>query len=98
MTGHCIVCGMGDVGYRVVELLHRLGEEVVVVTLQAREERRRTAESLGIRVVMGDARVNQNLDEAGLASAGCSSRPPIRTWSTSRPPWTPGASGRTCRW
>lgn len=69
MTGHCIVCGMGDVGYRVAELLRRLGEEVVVVTLQVREERRRTAEALGIRVVMGDARVDQNLHEAGLASA-----------------------------
>ncbi len=69
MTGHCIVCGMGDVGYRVVELLHRLGEEVVVVTLQAREERRQTAEALGVRIVIGDARVDQILHEAGLASA-----------------------------
>lgn len=69
MAGHCIVCGLGDVGYRVVELLHRLGEEVVVVTLEAREERLRTAESLGVRIVTGDARVDQNLHEAGLASA-----------------------------
>ena len=69
MAGHCIVCGMGDVGYRVAELLRRLGEEVVVVTLQAREERRRVAESLGIRIVIGDARVDQILNDAGLASA-----------------------------
>jgi len=69
MAGHCIVCGMGDVGYRVAELLRRLGEEVVVVTLQAREERRRVAESLGVRIVMGDARVDQILNDAGLASA-----------------------------
>lgn len=69
MTGHCIVCGLGDVGYRVVELLHRLGEEVVVVTLEAREERLRIAESLGVRIVTGDARVDQVLHEAGLASA-----------------------------
>lgn len=69
MTGHCIVCGLGDVGFRVAELLRRLGEEVVVVTLQAREERRRTAEALGIRIVTGDARVDQNLHDAGLASA-----------------------------
>src|SRR5215212_7833107 len=69
MTGHCIVCGLGDVGYRVVELLHRLGEEVVVVTLQARDERRRIAESLGVRIMIGDARVDQVLEEAGLATA-----------------------------
>jgi Trk K+ transport system NAD-binding subunit len=69
MTGHCIVCGMGDVGYRVAELLRRLGEEVVVLTLQAREERQRKAEELGIRILTGDARVDQNLHDAGLASA-----------------------------
>jgi hypothetical protein len=28
MAGLVIVCGMGDVGYRIVELLHRLGETV----------------------------------------------------------------------
>lgn len=69
MTGHCIVCGMGDIGYRVVELLHRLGEKVTVVTLTAREERRREAESRGVRVLIGDARVEQVLQEAGLGSA-----------------------------
>ncbi|HET9227727.1 MAG TPA: NAD(P)-binding protein [Thermoanaerobaculia bacterium] len=65
----CIVVGMGDVGYRVAELLHHLGEKVVVLTLQVREERRRTAEAAGIRIVLGDARIDQNLHEAGLASA-----------------------------
>ncbi|HWM93918.1 MAG TPA: NAD-binding protein [Thermoanaerobaculia bacterium] len=69
MTGHYIVCGMGDVGYRVVELLRRLGEEVVVVTLQVREDRQRIAESFGVRIAMGDARNEQLLRDAGLASA-----------------------------
>ena len=69
MTGHCIVCGMGDIGYRVVELLHRLGEKVTVVTLTAREERRRGAEARGVRILIGDARVEQILQEAGLGSA-----------------------------
>lgn len=69
MTGHCIVCGMGDIGYRVVELLHRLNEKVTVVTLKVREERRREAEARGVRVLIGDARVEQVLQEAGLGSA-----------------------------
>ncbi|MES1242415.1 MAG: NAD-binding protein [Acidobacteriota bacterium] len=69
MAGPCIVCGLGDVGYRVVELLHRLGEEVVVVTSAARDDRRRTAEAHGVRVLIGDARSEQLLQEAGLASA-----------------------------
>lgn len=60
---------MGDVGYRVVELLHRLGETVVVVTSAARDERRRMAEDRGIRVVIGDARNEQTLSDAGLAEA-----------------------------
>lgn len=69
MTGHCIVCGLGDVGYRVVELLHRLGEQVVVVTSEAREDRRRMAEAHGVRILIGDARNEHLLRDAGLASA-----------------------------
>lgn len=69
MAGHCIVCGMGDIGYRTIELLHRLGESVVVITDQVQEERRQTAEALGVRVLLGDARSDRILLDAGLASA-----------------------------
>jgi Trk K+ transport system NAD-binding subunit len=69
MAGHCIVCGMGDVAYRVVELLRRLGEEVVVVTSEVRDDRRRMAEARGVKILIGDARNEQLLQEAGLASA-----------------------------
>jgi Trk K+ transport system NAD-binding subunit len=60
---------MGAVGYRIVELLHRLGESVVVVTEQTLDERRRTAESFGVRVILGDARSDSLMREAGLESA-----------------------------
>ncbi|HSF43563.1 MAG TPA: NAD-binding protein [Thermoanaerobaculia bacterium] len=69
MSGHSIVCGLGDVGYRIVELLHRLGETVVVITEEVREERRQTAEAFGVRVIVGDARNDRLLLEAGLESA-----------------------------
>lgn len=69
MSGHSIVCGMGDVGYRIIELLHRLGEDIVVVTQEAREERLAEATVRGIRVLRGDARSEQLLLDAGLASA-----------------------------
>jgi Trk K+ transport system NAD-binding subunit len=69
MEGHCIVCGMGAVGYRIVELLHRLGERVVVVTQHALDERLRTAEAFGVRVILGDARSDRLLREAGIESA-----------------------------
>lgn len=69
MTGHIIVCGMGDVGYRVVELLHRLGEKVVVITLAAGGDRLRRAKAFGIEVIEGDARDDQRLQQAGLDTA-----------------------------
>ncbi len=69
MSGLAIVCGMGDVGYRIVELLQRLGESVVVVTRDAREERLAEAEARDIRVFRGDARNERLLLEAGLATA-----------------------------
>jgi Trk K+ transport system NAD-binding subunit len=69
MSGHFIVCGLGDIGYRVAELLHRLGEQSVAVTDRVEEGRRRTAEALGVRVFLGDARDERLLIEAGLATA-----------------------------
>ncbi len=60
---------MGDIGYRVVELLHRLGEQVVVITDRALEERRQTAEAMGVRVILGDARSERLLLEADLQEA-----------------------------
>lgn len=69
MAGHCIVCGMGDVAYRVVELLHRLGEEVVVIAREVRDDRRRMVDARNIRILTGDARNEQLLQEAGLAAA-----------------------------
>ncbi len=69
MSNHFIVCGMGDIGYRVVELLHRLGETVVAITERALEERLQTAEAMGVRVLLGDARSERLLLEAGLQEA-----------------------------
>ena len=47
LRGHYIVCGLGIVGYRAVELLHRLGERVVVVTLSGHDERIQAARNAG---------------------------------------------------
>jgi Trk K+ transport system NAD-binding subunit len=69
MAGHSIVCGMGDVGYRIAELLQRLGEPVVVITEQVLDDRRLTAEAFGVRVIQGDARSDRLLREAGVESA-----------------------------
>src|SRR5437764_6365065 len=69
MTSHFIVCGMGHVGYRVVRLLVRLREAVTVVTLESRDEWKREVEGLGVRVLIGDARDEEQLLDAGLREA-----------------------------
>lgn len=69
MPGHIIVCGMGDIGYRIVVMLRRLGESVVAITDRVRDERRMVAEDLGVKVFLGDARNERLLIEAGLDSA-----------------------------
>ncbi|HQQ76922.1 MAG TPA: NAD-binding protein, partial [Thermoanaerobaculia bacterium] len=67
--GPFLVCGMGHVGYRIVELLTRLGEPVVVVTRETRSEWQRAAAAAGAKVVMGDARDPELLRAAGLMEA-----------------------------
>jgi Trk K+ transport system NAD-binding subunit len=67
--GPFVVCGMGHVGFRIVELLARLGERVVVVTQETRSEWMRAASASGATVVMGDARDPELLKAAGLMEA-----------------------------
>jgi Trk K+ transport system NAD-binding subunit len=60
---------MGNVGWRIVQLLRRLQESVVVVTRDTRAEWARAAAADGIRVLQGDARDEGLLAEAGIAQA-----------------------------
>jgi Trk K+ transport system NAD-binding subunit len=69
MRGHYIVCGLGIVGYRVVELLHRLGEEVRVVTLSGHDDRIQAARAAGVEVEIADARDPNVLRRMGLMEA-----------------------------
>lgn len=69
MRGHYIVCGLGIVGYRVVELLHRLGEQVRVVTLSGHDDRIQAARAAGVEVEIADARDPTVLRRLGLLEA-----------------------------
>ena len=69
MAGSIIVCGMGHCGYRIVELLRRLGEPVAVVTQATREAWIREARAGGAQVIVGDARDRPLLVDAGIESA-----------------------------
>ncbi len=69
MKDHIIVCGLGRVGYRVAEVLWRLGEAVTVITEPTREEWVSTVRERGAEVLIGDARTEDRLLEAGILTA-----------------------------
>ena len=69
MEQHVIVCGMGEVGFRAVNLLLRLGERVAVVDRTPRDAWVRELEAAGVQVVRGDARDLEVLQAAGIERA-----------------------------
>lgn len=67
--GHCIVCGLGGVGYRVVDQLLGLGEEVVALEHNAQGRFLRAARNQKIPVIVGDATVAEILQIANVTQA-----------------------------
>ncbi|MCI0681247.1 MAG: NAD-binding protein [Gemmataceae bacterium] len=68
-SGHIIVCGLGNVGFRVAEELLRQGERVVVIESNAANSFIATARRLGAAVIIGNANVAQVLRQANAATA-----------------------------
>ena len=66
---HVIVVGIGAVGFEVVEELIRRGEKVVVVDNNPNGRFMPAIYAQGVRSVMGDARVERTLRDAGLLEA-----------------------------
>lgn len=66
-SGHVIVCGLGAIGFRVVEELLRCGEQVVVIEREASNRFVRAVRRLGAPVIIGDASVSEVLREAHAA-------------------------------
>ena len=64
-----IVCGLGQVGYRVSILLLQMGEAVTVITTEARAEFEREIKELGATVIIADARDSASLTSAGIQRA-----------------------------
>jgi Trk K+ transport system NAD-binding subunit len=69
MRDHIVVCGLGNVGYRVVEELRRLGEDVVAIEKRETESFVETVRHLGVPVHVGDARRDELLLATGIARA-----------------------------
>lgn len=66
---HIILCGLGTVGFRILEELVRLGEHVFVVERRADAEFLERARALGAEVVIGDARTENLLRSLNVAEA-----------------------------
>lgn len=68
--GHFIVCGLGRFGLSVVEHLRESGHAVVVITSPGtRADRKQHALAFGARVIEGDFRFHDVLEQAGVSSA-----------------------------
>jgi Trk K+ transport system NAD-binding subunit len=67
--GHVVLCGLNELGYRTLEELVRLGEDVVVVVRSPVEELARGARELGATLVAGNYRDQGVLRAAGVPVA-----------------------------
>lgn len=67
--GHVIVCGIGNVGYRVIEELTRLGELVFAVDKDPDCAFLERARELGATIYVGDARSERIFQKLNLAEA-----------------------------
>lgn len=68
-SGHVIVCGLGNIGFRVVEELVQAKERVVVIERELAGRFVATARRLGVAVIIGDATVREVLRQAHADSA-----------------------------
>jgi voltage-gated potassium channel len=69
MRGHVVVCGLGQVGFRVVQELHGLGEEVACVESDPRQSFLDAVNALGVPVHIGDGRRDEVLRAVGVERA-----------------------------
>lgn len=69
MEGHVVVCGLGNVGIRVVQHLKRFSEDVVVI--ESNPDARFVGEVAGyeVPVLIGDVRDTKILEQASVAKA-----------------------------
>jgi Trk K+ transport system NAD-binding subunit len=69
MNGHVVVCGLGHVGFRVVQSLLASHAKVVAIEKRAEGSFREHVAALGVPVLAGDARRDELLVEAGVDRA-----------------------------
>jgi Trk K+ transport system NAD-binding subunit len=67
--GHVVICGLGNVGYRVVEEFRRLDEQVVVVEQKADNPFVLACRRMGVAVINGSATVAEVLRQVRVGTA-----------------------------
>jgi Trk K+ transport system NAD-binding subunit len=70
MKGHVVVCGVGSIGYRVVEQIAHQGIPVVAAELRDNDFLH-TVRHLGVPVLIADVRLKETLEELDVAEARC---------------------------
>ena len=70
MAGHVVVAGLGTIGYRITRLLDELGVDVAVIENVA-GSRFTTAGAAHAAVLVGDARLPEDLARASIERASC---------------------------
>jgi Trk K+ transport system NAD-binding subunit len=64
-----IICGLGNVGRQIALRVHQAGVPVVAIDTGPSAPAKRLAASIGVRVIVGDARVPEILRQAGVEQA-----------------------------
>jgi Trk K+ transport system NAD-binding subunit len=68
-SGHVVICGLGNLGFRCVGELRQMGRAVVVVDANADNPFTPTLRRMGVPVIRGDATVPETLRQTNAASA-----------------------------
>ncbi|MEW6263834.1 MAG: potassium channel family protein [Thermodesulfobacteriota bacterium] len=71
MKDHIVLCGLGNVGFRVLEYLLGLEEQVTVVEKSAASDFFDSAKAMGVSIITGDIRLASTLERANIKEARC---------------------------
>lgn len=69
LNNHHILVGLGHLGFRVVQQLHEMGEQVAVVELDPKADLTAAVQKMGIPVISGDASREITLNDANVKDA-----------------------------
>ncbi|MDQ6919710.1 MAG: potassium channel protein [Candidatus Dormibacteraeota bacterium] len=71
MDDHIVVCGLGNIGHRVVEQIHKMHIPVAAMELSDTQKSIAPVRRSGVPVLIGDAREVGNLQKLEVARARC---------------------------